>query len=228
MLINSVSGKTLIFGVAASHGCPETVHNAKSQVVVAAAVVAAEPVGVTNSMKTSPILLPDSRRSRSGQALIEFMVGIVAVIVLLGGAIQIGRISTERTRAMQQATRSAHQLALFGDDASAYVPPYMVNWMVGNDERRHSTDDRRIVGSGNAVMNAADQIAQSQRLREQGVDHPMTALPDSAAVLASTDFVRGTSASLGIPVLPVIRNYVYRANSLSVDASAFMVWSGGL
>ena len=72
--------------------------------------------------------------------MMEFLIGMVAILVLLAGLVQLVSLTQSRAEAMNGARRRAGLLAMGGDTAST-TPDFIRFWNTGDDEKAYSADD---------------------------------------------------------------------------------------
>lgn len=176
-----------------------------------------------STFRTSP------PRATAGQAMIEFMVGIVCVIVVVGALLQLGTLCRERTQTMMNATRHAHLDAVSDTFAASPPAPFTLNWNEAGDGYRHSADDIRIGGDPAVVGDAIAGTAQPGWLEAAtGEPTPFSGLTDTAGLQEANALVSGTDSRIGIRLLPVVRNLIYRDNTITVRSEAWMVYGDDL
>ncbi|MDP2989806.1 MAG: TadE/TadG family type IV pilus assembly protein, partial [Kiritimatiellota bacterium] len=90
----------------------------------------------------------------AGQAMVEFMVGLVVVLVLLAGLIQIGQLTHAHTRTMIAARAAAGLLAMAPTPPVSETASLISDWVPGPDLRRHTHDDVAMVTSNAATLSA--------------------------------------------------------------------------
>ena len=168
-----------------------------------------------------------SEMRSTGQAMVEFIVRLVIVLVLLVGLIQVGQLTHARTRTMIAARAAAGQLAMAPTVPVSEVAPLIYNWVPGPDLRRHTHDDLALVTS-NAATLPGELVGQAHL--EQVPDAPVNALAtlrDSPNPAGAFFLVKG-KASESVPILPIIRRLVYAHSTLEVKSDAWLVWAEGI
>ena len=159
--------------------------------------------------------------------MVEFMVGMVAMLVLLTGLIQIGQLAHARTRTMIAARAAAGRLAMARTPPVSATALLICDWVPGHDLRRHTHDDMALTCS-NAVALSGELVGQAHL--EWVANAPTNALATLAAALnpASDFFLVKGEASEGVPILPVIQRLVYAHPTLEVESDAWLVWTEGI
>lgn len=160
---------------------------------------------------------------RSGQAMVELVVGLVALLAVFVGILQIGRLAAERNRTLAEARGRAGVYA-FGATHWSDLPGAQLirDWDRGNDERSHSRDDRAIAGSSLPFVEITSH-AKPADLAARVPDNPISPM-NTAAALGDLLLVRGRVRSDEIPLLPVVRHLLYDADHIRFDESAWLVW----
>lgn len=162
-----------------------------------------------------------------GQAMVEFAVALVVVLVLVAGLIQIGQLSRAQTTTMIEARAAAGRLAMAEGVPIAEPAATISDWLTGPDQRRYTCDDA-ITVFGNAYTLPVELVEHTQ----------MDAIPNEADYTLSTlmtptwspgnlFMVKG-EASESVAILPIIRRMVYTQPTLVVAGDAWLVWNGGI
>lgn len=162
-------------------------------------------------------------QSRSGVALIEFTVGLIAVIVAVGAMVQLGLLGMHRTDTMINATREASVGAMAEEQDFQAMPDYMITWSDGEDDSRHSEDDNRVIGSADGIHEALSNTARPGDISNYLPDAPLADINNPERLIMQFRMVRGVSTHVGVDVLPVVRNLVYREDSLNIRSEAWSV-----
>jgi hypothetical protein len=215
-------GRASAFGKPASTGLLQIQSNASPKALAAAAT--AEDGGVDTST-TQP--------SRSGQAMIEVIVGLVAMVVLIAGLIQIVKLTRAQTEAMIDAREMVGALA-FDDDPLSAFPGYIEDVEVGPDGRTYTGDDTTSdANAGEFDTRIVRRLVSPDN--EANEWDTLDALPSSAftslheSLAPSTEFglLRG-QASTTIPTDPAIRQLLYNADEIEVECEVWMTWTRGI
>lgn len=165
--------------------------------------------------------------SSRGQAMVEFMVSLVVVLVLLAGLIQIGQLVHAHTRTMIAARAAAGWLAMALTPPVSETALLISDWVPGPDLRRYTHDDMALVTSNSATL-------PGELVGHAHLDLVPDAPTNTLAMLAASpnpadDFllVKG-EASESAPILPIIRRLVYAQPTLEVESDAWLVWTEGI
>ncbi len=163
---------------------------------------------------------------QSGQAVVELSIGLVAIMVLTGALVQIGRLAKAQSETMADARRYAGNLAL--SDSLPYMPGncyYIYDWAPGPDRRHYTRDDVMVLADATPALRAI-----LPELGSEGVVVPGNALSDLTRdfqVAESFALVRGVESEV-VEVLPVVRRLVHAAGTVKVSNVVWMVWCEGL
>ena len=117
------------------------------------------------------------RRPQSGQALVEFTVGLMAMLLALVAILVVGALGRAETDAMERAQASAAERSLGGGGADAFSPVSDVDR--GPDGFWLTADDKPVGGS---LGPARDAIAGAT-----GLDAARAAVPEASSA-AAADF----------------------------------------
>ena len=161
-----------------------------------------------------------------GQALIETLLALVALMAIAAALVQLSRLGRARTEALMEARREAGQNALSDTYAQPNpAPTFIYNWDVGGDERTHSADD--------TARNALSQTVDSGLLAPAHPDDLSARLPGNALsalqglrpVVSGFDLVHGRVQSDRIELLPVVRHLLYDAEEIRITSDAWLTWT---
>lgn len=162
---------------------------------------------------------------KSGQALLELVVGLVAILILFAVIVQLGRLQRAHTDTLLEARETAGARALQpGYTVTLPGPQYIRDWEPGGDEKAYSQDDTPRLGNPGILANQILALAQPQQLAEYIPDNPITEHSMSTTMDAFS-LVNGTSRSEDIPLLPIIRRLIYADESISMEASVWLAWT---
>lgn len=168
-------------------------------------------------------------RSRAGQALVEMTVGLVALMLLLAGLLQIARLSLEHTRTMMAARELADRYAMddhFNDPAQ--MPLYISDWQPGRDGVRYSQHDQPIGGAFQEIqLNVLDHARPHDLTARRG-PNPIQRVDQSARVSDAFFLMRAEQRGERVPTLPLMRRLVTNDEWLQMDHTVWMPWTRGL
>ena len=171
-----------------------------------------------------------TQRSRSAQAMIEVIVGLVAMVVLIAGLIQIVKLTRAQTDAMIDAREMVAVMA-FEDEPLSAFPGYIKDVGVGPDGRRFSSDDT----TTGANAEDFDETITGQLVSQDNEWDTLDELPSSAftslhgAPTPSTEFglLRGRG-SRSILTDPALRHLIYNADEIEIECEVWMTWTRGI
>lgn len=166
---------------------------------------------------------------RAGQALVEMVAGLVAILVVFAGLVQIGRLGRAHTQAMMDARAEAGTFAA----SDQYVmqspaPQYLYNWSEGGDDRRHSRDDRPLFALANAVRDDIMAHGRPEDLATRIGENILSEAYANEAVMDSFQLVHGREESDEIELFPVVRELLYDQPSLRMEGDVWLGWTRGL
>lgn len=169
-------------------------------------------------------------KGRSGQAMIEFVVGIIAVLVVFAGAIQIILLSVADTDTMVAATAEAcdhaRKSALGSGDSTTWIS----DWDVGADGFRQTKDDVAKGGDSTFIQSAiAGRTAPGGdwSATDEAHSKDLRVLHDGALPMSAFGLLKG-EAEEDVPILPAIQSLFGLAPVVTVRNEVWMTATGGL
>jgi len=171
----------------------------------------------------------DTKRhaSKSGQALTEFCVCLIAILTVIGGIFQLGRLGLARTEARVEATNSATYRSMLASDVTGLsIPRYIDRMSDGTDDRTYSEDDYSIGGNEQRAYDELIGTSRPELLRAYAPDNDFAEMGDSFEMMIGMGLVRGTGSEYGIAVLPIVRRLIMNNNSVDIRVDAWMVRTG--
>ncbi len=169
------------------------------------------------------------KKNKAGQAVVEFCIGLIAFLAVVGGMFQLGRLGLARMETRVEATRIATERSMRSEaETGTFVPAYLAGVNVGEDGYSYSQDDTRLGGNSDA---AYDRIVG--RLRPGAVGaydpgNPIAGLSDSFEMRAGMGFVQGIGSDFNIPILPVVRRLFFNQPSVDIQTQVWMTRTGDL
>jgi len=165
--------------------------------------------------------------SRSGQAMIEFTIALVAIMAVVIGTILLGRMELVHTRTMTKARETAGLLALDPIYRGPIDAQFISDWQAGVDNVGYTHDDEPIP-DGTAITLVGDITANS------GLDG-IAPTPNAISRLQSfpdiSEFylVKGSeSESVCLCAIPGIGRLISGEPVISVESKSWLVWTGGI
>ncbi|WP_168433401.1 hypothetical protein [Pontiella sulfatireligans] len=159
------------------------------------------------------------KKAKSGQSMIEFLLGLICIVFLVAGLMQAREISCENLKMISLAREDVADL-LTGNGSSEqgdYV--YSEGHDEGNDQRRFTGDDVMLSGTASSFFSDffssarynEPPIAGGESIQQYLEDYeqvdPYAAL-ESTGDLGNTYNMLFTQRSTDIEIVPVIRRLV--------------------
>ncbi len=171
----------------------------------------------------------DTKRT-SGQAMIEVMAGLVALIVLIAGLLQVASLTRAQTNTMVKARREAGNLALLDLPFSEF-PDYIRDIQVGPDGRSYSQDDTTTYAFPSDFNRDITELVTEQSSDWDVIDalpnSPLSSLHNANTPATEFGLLKG-DASETITLLPAVRDLLYRADEITVESEVWMTWTRGI
>ncbi len=167
-------------------------------------------------------LRPPTSDSRHGQAIIELVVGLVVMLIVFAGLLQIGGLNRLHTRTMIEARSDAANRMFFG--AATPDAHYILDCTPGPDGRRYTRDDAFDTA---AVGNFQGHVlAYAKLIPLEGV-RPHNSINNLDTDPTALDLVHGQQ-TYATNLYPIMRDLVYGTNSIDVHSDVFMTRIEGL
>jgi hypothetical protein len=173
--------------------------------------------------------------TKRGQAMVEFLVGIVAILAVTTSMIVAVHLVARHTDTMIQARKRAGDTAaspLY--DRAANNPQYLRSWLPGDDGKRHTSDDRPVHGDESRFESAiVEESAQNgdgwQRL-DSIPDNTVSKMHNSVLPSSYFGLVKGESDSVKVDLSewPAFMHLVYSADSIEVQSETWLTWMKGI
>ena len=172
---------------------------------------------------------------RRGSAMLELMIGLVTIVAIFAGLVQIVSLSGARHATHVEARRMAGRNA-FDDDFGSGMgqlsdADYISDWDPGADERRHTHDDSASSGSPGAFSDDIVQYSSPDSagwtiIQQAAGDRlsPLLGQPNPAALFG---LVEG-EAHANVELLPAVKSLIYHADSIEVESRVWMTWTRGI
>lgn len=170
--------------------------------------------------------------SKSGQALTEFVVGLIAVLTL-AACLRIGsQMITAHSDAMAQARKEAAETAsAFGSDTLSSAQ-FIHEVKEGKDERQYTKDDTPTTASGSEfnslIVDRAVTTASDWDIMDQAANNRISKLRGNMNPSSAFGLVNGTDKrTVPIDQIPAVR-FFYSAKTLEVECNVWMTQINGL
>lgn len=169
-------------------------------------------------------------KNKSGQALVEFCIGLVGILTVVGGIFLIGDMGLARTEARVEATRQASRASIYtSTTAIRQIPNFMQQMVSGGDQSDYSTDDTSVTGGGEEVLFNIVNPQQPQVLEVYVPGNPLSSIRNVNDLMARTGLVRGTgSETVDIRNFPIVRRLFIDQEQIGIDVTAWSVRTGDL
>lgn len=174
-------------------------------------------------------------KRKSGQALVEVMIGIVAIMVLVSAILQIALMTKAHTDVMVKARAKAGSLAMTDLAPGMNLisnPDFIRDWDEGNDGRRLSKDDEFFTGDVDSfqgtIVNSSVHDPSGWYVIDSAPDNRVSLLHSDPMVVNSLGLVRGTASETLSLSLPAFRQLIYKADSIELEANAWMTLCKGV
>jgi hypothetical protein len=176
-----------------------------------------------------PSLSLRSRRACAGQALLEMVVALIAVVVVVAALLQVTALSRERLRMINAARAEAAMYAMGIDYLSgAPMPELLLDWELGPDGRPMSADDQAVLVSAEGVRSRVLRHARPEELNRIVPGNPVTGAAWTDPLPAAFGLVRSVQLSDPVPMIPIARHLLYDAEFIRVEGDATTVWLQGI
>lgn len=170
-----------------------------------------------------------TKRRHAGQAMVEMVAGLLVLLVLLVGLLQIGRLTIAHNQVMVAARTQADERARSGQRVDGgLASAYLLNMHPGHDNVFYSQHDTPVSGPHEPVSRAVLRPARLPALQSYAGITPLHAVERSQHLTDSFRWVRGRQRSARIPVYPVMRRWVVRDEHLQLEHEVWLPWLGGL
>ena len=173
-------------------------------------------------------------RCCAGQAIVEFVVGLVAVLVLVSAILQIGVLGREHTGAMADARALAGQYAM----SPVYTEPtpgpyYIQDWREAADNVAYSRDDQPTAITADGVSSGLVAHARPADLAAWVPGNAVSAMQEPSAVLPGFWLVHGVSPTRTVRIdstnsIPAFRHLLYASDSIQLHGDVWMTWTKGI
>jgi len=163
-----------------------------------------------------------------GQAMVEFVVALIGIMVLLAGLIQIGLLTLAHTETMIDARREAAESAMAETYSGSPDDRYIFDWFVGTDGKSYTRDDVPFTPT-NVPESTQDIItaAHSDELASYIPDNAFSRIEAAPSPVDEFFLVHG-HAEQTLSTFPVIRNLIYRRSTISTESDVWLVWTKGI
>jgi hypothetical protein len=167
---------------------------------------------------------------RGGQAVIELVVGLVLVLAVTAGLLQLYSLTRADADTMVEARREAGELALL-DVAVLSDPPYIEDWEEGADGKRMTADDTYNTANPlpftQTIVERASPDAAGWALIDSAAEDGMSQLRQNPAPGSVLGLVKGEDSET-VTLLPAVRSLIYRADHIEVENEVWLTRLKGI
>jgi hypothetical protein len=160
----------------------------------------------------------------------ELMVGMIGLLVLVAGILQVASLTKARTDAMVEAREEAGRRAL-ADASLSENPEYIKDVEVGPDGRTYSYDDTHTRAGGGAfhdvIINRTVADSSQWQIMEDIHNKSFSALNNAGSPIASFGLLKG-EATRSIQLRPAVRSLIYRAERIDIKCDVWTTWTRGV
>jgi hypothetical protein len=171
-----------------------------------------------------------SLQRKEGQAIVEFIVGLVVVLVLFAGLLQVASLAKAHTETMTEARRRAAIQATMDFDIPS-TPDYILSRLPGADNKDYTRDDSFTPANAgdfeNLIIEQAAENTAGWDLINSVPGNRVSTLRGSAAPVTQFGLVKG-SDSESVDLLPAVQNLIYDAPHIELKCDVWMTQTKGL
>lgn len=176
--------------------------------------------------------IPFRDGARGGQAAVELIVGLVAILVLFAGLLQVSSLVKAHTNTMVAARAEAGEQAMLAGPMLP-LPRYVRDWETGDDGKRHTPDDTWT--GGNAARFSDEVIARTVAADAEwrtwddldNKPNPVAGMRSTFNPSAHFGLVRG-DAETRTDLVPAVRHLIYDAPHIELATEVWMTWTTGI
>lgn len=166
------------------------------------------------------------RGTCAGQAIAEFVAGLIALLVLFMGMLQIQYLAHAHTKALNDARAQAGQDAMQTPYLLRYtVPQWIGDWTTGNDKVIYSQDDATLAGNPGIVTVGIVSHTHPTDLATYAPGNEISAASTSATLIDGLMLTHGRERSPPVETFPIIRHVVYGKDSITMQGDAWLSWT---
>jgi hypothetical protein len=162
--------------------------------------------------------------------MVEFLIALVAVLVLAAGLLQLTALMLAQSRTMTKARKDAGIAAV-----QPLVPlssaKFIRDWEEGFDTVSYSADDRVVLSSAASQFENlfVEKASTAPGWAYVGLS-PSDRITPMRTILAPSSFfglVDGHSEET-VPLLPAVQSLLYRKSGIRVESKVWMTSCGGI
>ena len=172
--------------------------------------------------------------SRSGQAAIELVAGLLLLLIVVTGLIHVNRMA-RTSLFLHSVLRGIAGEHAMESGTTSVVPEYISDWQEGADGQRYTADDKPVRNGAALPVILATLINDSAKSPDDWafvtdssrLPVSMIRLRQSPAMAATLGFAH-EEETLHVPVDSVIRQLVYGKDEVAIKEEVWMPLMGGL
>ncbi len=172
----------------------------------------------------------DTDIRRSGQAAVEFIVGLLVLVMILVGGLQYLAVSNAH-RGLTTTLRGEAGEQAMSALALVSTPAFIRTWDEGRDTIRHTDDDTPETTLPQTLSMIADRSAGDpadwDRLTPLDRVHPMRQMRESLLPASELSLIK-VERSETVIVDPAVRNLIFDRPTVTVRHTVWLPLMGGL
>ena len=174
-------------------------------------------------------VIASTKLEKKGQALVEFTVVLVVMLVLVLALLQIGSLSRAHLSVVNEARGQAGMSAI-SDTYQSLMPSGQLiqEWTVGHDGVRYSRDDVNRLASPLPWRQHILAVAKPSDIERRVPNNRISALDLRNPLIEELDFVRAHEESRPVILLPGVRHLLYDADQITMESDCVQVWLKGM
>lgn len=169
--------------------------------------------------------MQDSTHTRGGQAMIEFVVAILLVVILITGLVQFIELAGAKGDLEARIRGEAGEQAIGGALPLLATPDYLRTWEEGADETRHTADDVPVPAQAlNLQSRVVDRGAARPgdwRYLDDAVNRDLPDLQAAALPISAFGLVHEKLEET-ITLLPAMRDWILGRETVTVAAEVWL------
>ncbi len=174
-----------------------------------------------------------SRTSREGQAMVEFVICLVGILIVAAGLLLVADLTRSDTDTLVTATGSAISDAMSALIPSSFSP--IEDWDEGRDGMRHTKDDRAEMGNFSRIRNRITSYTApngdwsgTRRVDGSSVHYDdIVQFNDSVLVSSALRFMCAKE-DMTVTTLPVLQSLMGLPETITIRNEVWMPALGGL
>ncbi len=166
---------------------------------------------------------------KHGQAIVEFVVAMVAILAVVTGVIVIGRLQLAHTQSMIEARYEVANSVLAPQAMLSYDATWLHGWNYGADERAYTADDTPIYSlvTRDIALNVANN-SMLDTLNDLPANR-ISAFEESADYSYFLPMVKGSRhITVDLSDIPFLREFFGFSRNIGLKTELYMTYSGNL